>query len=159
MAFSERVGQHLDLSVIHPEIGVQLGAVGRAGFGIGQEDLGGTGLNQEMPLGTPFQIGQTLRDKHHGGILLPQCPQPGFHLCGKAGVRSNTYAIQGNQRGASLLEPLFDAVKELEQHRDEVGVPALQQMFHLKHHEGTVTETVFSGVEQRPGATAQRIMP
>jgi hypothetical protein len=50
--FRQRIGQHVDLSVIQPEIGVQLRALCGAGFGIGQKDLRGTRFNEQMSLGT-----------------------------------------------------------------------------------------------------------
>src|SRR5438552_16270498 len=116
--------EDLDLSTVETDALVEPADVLALGFGIREQDLGRTGLEDDVVPRRVDHVRHTLAHEHDRGVLLPEGPQPALHGGPEKRMeRRDPGLLDDEQRWRPRLQSLFYAVEEVEEDRYRVLLP------------------------------------
>src|SRR5437016_5887164 len=121
LALGDGHREHLDLAAVKPDALVEQPDLLALGLGVRQKDLSWTRLENDVPPDGPHHVREALADEDHGGVLLPERPEPLFDLLTEQGIeRGDPRLFDDEQARALLLQPTLDPVEAVEEDRDQV---------------------------------------
>src|SRR5439155_15839007 len=141
--------EDLDLSTVETDALVEPADVLALGFGIREQDLGRTGLKDDVVPRRVDHVRHALAHEHHRCVPLPEGPQPTLHRSPEERMeRRDPCLLDDEQRWSPLLQPLLHSVKEVEKDWDKMLLPKRHQVGHLEELESTLTKILSLSIEQ-----------
>src|SRR5438445_11775886 len=151
--------EDLDLSTVETDALVEPADVLALGFGIREEYLGRTGLEDDVVPRRVDHVRHALAHEHHRGVLLSEGPQPALHRRTEERMECrDPCLLDDEQRRSPLLQPLLDSVKEIEKDWHEMLLPERHQVGHLEDLEPALTKVLALSIEQMPEWAAQGVV-
>src|SRR3989454_665215 len=151
--------EDLDLSTVETDALVEPADVLALGFGIREQDLGRTGLEDDVVPRRVDHVRHALAHEYHRGVLLPEGPQPALHRGPEERMeRRDPCFLDDEQRWSPRLQPLLYSVKEVEEDRHEMFLPKRHQVGHLEDLEPALTQVLGLSIEQVPEWAAQSVV-
>src|SRR5437867_1433597 len=151
--------EDLDLSTVETDALVEPADVLALGFGIRKEDLGRTGLEDDVVPRRVDHVRHALAHEDDCCVLLPKRPQPALHRRPEERMEGRDPGLlDDEQRRSSLLQPLFYSVKEVKKDRHEMLLPECHQVGHLEDLEPALTKVLALSIEQMPEWSAQGVV-
>src|SRR5438093_748605 len=121
LPLGEGRGQDLNLSPVETDAFVEPAHVLALGFGVREENLCRTGLENHVSTRGIDDVRHALAHEHDCRVLLPERPEPALDRgaeermeCGDPGL------LDDQKRWSPGLQPLLHSMKEVEEDRDEV---------------------------------------